>query len=803
MGLRLQLFVAVMLAGAVPVLLLGSYYAQTLSDALSEEVDRENQVVAEATAAQLEQLIEQLLQRMRIIAEEADQFADPEPLTRILDQHRVHTPELIAVIVMDDEGNVVAGSPQSTQDGSATQSLNYSDRDYFQDIAAGANESISGVLRSKTTGMNAIGVAVARRGRDGSFDGVVVCTLQRAILDKAVRNVAKSVRRLSIDVFDASDRPVASSRADTQFLEVTPPELFKRPEETRAIRRGRGPEGKLFDVAVVQMEKALTPWHVVSSRPSRLRELRVRNAWLATTLATLGVAVVALLIALVLAVTVVSPVRIAVRTIEALERGDLTVRSTGPRPWDAIEIRSLLDASRRAVDHLRLLVSNVRSTSKTVALVLDGIDETSGELREHSVRTAERVESSIGALQSLTQSSDRIHDAVQTLSVNTTGTAESAGLLEGAASSIVDNMESLGSAIGTVVDGVQRMEGEVGGLTTGIQTTNRSVERVSFSLAALNHGVSAVEQAAQESAQLANKTTRDAQNGRDAAEETIRAMSDITASFTRLNESITALAARSDAIDRVIEVIDNVTRATNLLAFNASIIAAQAGEHGAGFAVVAERVKSLADSTRQSTRDISDLIIEVRDDIGRAVEELHESARSIHDGETLSLKSVESLAVIIESSEEAAAMVERISSATEQQSERLVDLKRSVDELRSVNDALERSAGEQKKALQYIESSVINTRDVNEVVSATARAQAQETANISASAKTIDHRTQDINLVADEQRAGTGTLQATMESFAESAEAGAVRSVRLDRAVRELTEHLGALEESLNRFRTD
>ncbi|MEM6731882.1 MAG: methyl-accepting chemotaxis protein, partial [Myxococcota bacterium] len=381
------------------------------------------------------------------------------------------------------------------------------------------------------------------------------------------------------------------------------------------------------------------------------------------------------------------------------------------------------------------------------------------------------------------------------------GAAESAGMLEGAASSIGSNIDALSNAIETVVGAVQRMESEIGGLSTSIVTTNRSVERVNYSLTALSQGVQSVNSITEESSELSKKTTRDAESGRDASEETIRAMNDIASSFNRLSDSVSSLAMRSEAIDRVIEVIDDVTRATNLLGFNASIIAAQAGEHGAGFAVVAERVKSLADSTRQSTREIGELVVDVRLEIDRAAAELNDSARLIRDGETLSLKAAESLGVIIESSEDAAAMVSRIQEATGGQDKRLQDLQESVLELRAVNERLEKSATEQRNSLQYIANSVLNARDINERVSATARAQAAETMSIAGSAQVVDSQTRGIRDEVAGQRQATESLQHAFTGFARSAENSAERSAGLDQTVRELGAHLKRLEETLSHFK--
>ncbi|MEO1170595.1 MAG: methyl-accepting chemotaxis protein, partial [Myxococcota bacterium] len=560
------------------------------------------------------------------------------------------------------------------------------------------------------------------------------------------------------------------------------------------------PDGTQFDATATPMGDNV-PWSVVASRPSSYREALARKSLIAILIAIAVVCGVAVLIGAFVTEQVTQPVREVATAMEALERGNLTERPLTAKRWHAREISSLLQNTESSITRLRDLVGTLGATAATLTSVTDHLGSTSREIHGTASRNSENVSTSRGVLSDLAAAAGRIRDSVRGLTQSTSGTAESARMLEGAATSIVQNMETLSGAIETVVGAVQRMETEVGGMGSNVLTTHRSVERVTSSLVALNQGIQSVEQAARESAELSDKTTKDAMNGRSASAETMRAMQTIIESFRRLSDSISALAARSDAIDRIIVVIDDVTRATNLLAFNASIIAAQAGEHGAGFAVVAERVKSLADSTRQSTREIGDLVLDVRREITNAAEEITESARSIQDGEALSLKAAESLGVIIESSEEAAQMVGRISAATQQQGRRLRDLEQSVEDLRAVNDALDRSSNEQRNALQFIATSVLNARDINERVVATARAQAEETKTISSASQTIDSRTKDIQFDADEQREGTGLLLDMMTNFAELVETNETRSRSLDDAVGELTKRLDSLNQSLGAFK--
>ena len=92
-------------------------------------------------------------------------------------------------------------------------------------------------------------------------------------------------------------------------------------------------------------------------------------------------------------------------------------------------------------------------------------------------------------------------------------------------------------------------------------------------------------------------------------------------------EVINRLGKRSQEIGQILKVIDEVTDQTGLLALNAAILAAQAGEHGKGFSVIAEEIKDLAERTTASTQEIAGLIVTVQKEVGQSVQAMERGAR--------------------------------------------------------------------------------------------------------------------------------------------------------------------------------
>ncbi|HAL57094.1 MAG TPA: hypothetical protein DCP63_11635, partial [Bacteroidetes bacterium] len=127
------------------------------------------------------------------------------------------------------------------------------------------------------------------------------------------------------------------------------------------------------------------------------------------------------------------------------------------------------------------------------------------------------------------------------------------------------------------------------------------------------------------------------------------------------------LGRSSDQIGEITQVIDDIADQTNLLALNAAIEAARAGEQGRGFAVVADEVRRLAEKTATATKEISDMIKKIQADTGGAVESMDAATRQADEGILLADRAGSSLRQIVEISQQLTDRVNEIASASDQQ----------------------------------------------------------------------------------------------------------------------------------------
>ncbi len=194
-------------------------------------------------------------------------------------------------------------------------------------------------------------------------------------------------------------------------------------------------------------------------------------------------------------------------------------------------------------------------------------------------------------------------------------------------------------------------------------------------------GVSFVEVARNTS--IASKSAKEANEfavkGGDVVNKTIQGMNNISETVKESADTVEKLGKRSEEIGDIVEVINDIAGQTNLLALNAAIEAARAGEQGRGFAVVADEVRKLAENTTSATNEIGGMIKGIQDDTEKAVTSMHAGTKEVEEGVTLSNEAGKALEQIVESVQNVTSMIEQIASAVEEQSSASDEISTSIE----------------------------------------------------------------------------------------------------------------------------
>jgi twitching motility protein PilJ len=190
---------------------------------------------------------------------------------------------------------------------------------------------------------------------------------------------------------------------------------------------------------------------------------------------------------------------------------------------------------------------------------------------------------------------------------------------------------------------------------------------VNAAMAEMTLSVRRVADNADQSAKAAGQTLLAAQKGEQAVRDSLTGMQQIRAEVQTISKKIKGLGDRSLEISDIVSTIQDIASQTHLLALNASIEAAGAGEAGLRFAVVADEVRKLAERATQATKDISGLIRNVQAETQEAVVAMEEGTKEVESGYQVSLKAEESLQEIARISQTAAALAADISLASQKQ----------------------------------------------------------------------------------------------------------------------------------------
>jgi methyl-accepting chemotaxis protein len=231
-----------------------------------------------------------------------------------------------------------------------------------------------------------------------------------------------------------------------------------------------------------------------------------------------------------------------------------------------------------------------------------------------------------------------------------------------------------------------------------------TVASINSSTGTLSDTVAQISASAGQVSEAVRNASNLAKSGGNIVQETIQGMRQINESVTQGSSAVDNLGRKSDEIGAIVAVINGIAEQTNLLALNAAIEAARAGEQGRGFAVVADEVRKLAEKTAQATQEISDMIQSVQQETRNAISTMQSGTEQVRGGVEKATEAGLALQEIVRSVQMVSEMIERIASGAESQNQMVSEVGGHVQEIsRMVQEASEdtvsgeRSSGELAK----------------------------------------------------------------------------------------------------------
>ncbi len=248
-------------------------------------------------------------------------------------------------------------------------------------------------------------------------------------------------------------------------------------------------------------------------------------------------------------------------------------------------------------------------------------------------------------------------------------------------------------------DDIARISGQ---MSQANESQATQVTSIAAAVEEMSQSVAQASQQSSEAAQRAQKSGEVATEGGHVVEQTIAGMSNIQESVTVSSRSVEALGKRSEQIGQVIQVINDIADQTNLLALNAAIEAARAGEHGRGFAVVADEVRKLADRTTKATGEIAGSIEAIQTETFHAVEQMKGVSGEVEQGVERSTTAGTSLEQIVASTQHVATMIQSIAASSEEQARATEQVACSLDTIRNLSTQTSRDSAEASETAQTL-----------------------------------------------------------------------------------------------------
>jgi methyl-accepting chemotaxis protein len=273
---------------------------------------------------------------------------------------------------------------------------------------------------------------------------------------------------------------------------------------------------------------------------------------------------------------------------------------------------------------------------------------------------------------------------------------------------VVENMHGILSEVAVVCEEVATGSTLVATssdeMAAGMEEQTKQVNLISSAVEEMSASVQEVANRANDAATKARGAGASANAGGQVVEETINDMGGIAEAVTTSAQSVGELGARGEEISQVIAVINDIADQTNLLALNAAIEAARAGEHGRGFAVVADEVRKLADRTTAATEEVADSIRQIQSETKLAVELISGSTSRVDSGVSRAREAGDSLGQIVQSTGEVANLVEDIARASVEQSTVSEEISRNITSVSTVSTEAVEEAKRSAQAVAQMSS---------------------------------------------------------------------------------------------------
>ncbi len=465
----------------------------------------------------------------------------------------------------------------------------------------------------------------------------------------------------------------------------------------------------------------------------------------------------ALALGFVIANDITLPLSIATNTAHKVSLGDLI------RDMDAKKRELVISRKDEVGDLGRNIISMIKYLQE-IGVITESISR--NDLSVGVTLRSEKDElgySLTKMLESLRLSIGEITDNANGLSTAAGQLAEAADQAGQATNQINLTIQQVARGTSDQADGVNKtasatdqMTKAIEGVARGAQEQSRAIERAAEITTQMNAAILQLTENIKNVSEESRNSENAAQSGVITVEETLRGMQNIKARVGVSTEKVQEMGQRSGEIGAIVETIEDIASQTNLLALNAAIEAARAGEHGKGFAVVADEVRKLAERSSQATKEIGSLISSIQQTVSDAVKAMDESTREVDAGVASANKAGSALSDILEAAQSVNKLAGQAGAAADEMNIASSELVASVDSVSAVveentaaTEQMTANASEVSEAIESIASVSEENSAAIEEVSASTEEMSAQVEEVTASAQSLAELARSLQGVAN------------------------------------------------------
>lgn len=448
---------------------------------------------------------------------------------------------------------------------------------------------------------------------------------------------------------------------------------------------------------------------------------------------------------------------------------------------------------------IELLIGSVTDKTGQINPRCSALANSARQLTDGNARQVDQVAETVDATKRMNQAFGTVLIEVEGVRQQTEERTAITTEMSGSISAIADMVEQYNRSVDTTSRAIGEIAGSLQQVALRVEDLSGASEGAASAITEISASINEVRDHSLITSEASQKVQEHAREGIGAVEQLIASMADIDASSRTSATTIARLTEHASRIGSVLDIITDIVEQTNLLSLNASIIAAQAGSKGRAFAVVAEEIRSLAQRTANSTREIATLVTDIQSDTNAMEGVVRRGIELAGSGVKASGRAQMALATIVDSAKESAGMVRRIADATSEQANTSASIARTTEENMERFLQVRKAIETQHEQVQRIVQNISEMTNLSKRIEHATREQARANQQYLKSQVEDSERAKAMAAAATEQR----ELGMQVGNFLKQAQQLIVANAEEARRMREAVEEIATLSSALKQDLAD